>query len=99
MSLLCSSVSEIFPQSNDSLARQERVELDSGCLLTLRKTAEGRTITGQGQNQDMFGFLWLQPIRVQTQTAYDGLGSASAILFSDLKSKIKFRFTWTKAAP
>lgn len=57
MSLLCSSVSEIFPQSNDSLVSQEPVELHSGCLLTLRKTAEGRTITGQGQNQEMFGFF------------------------------------------
>lgn len=36
----------------------------------------------------MFGFLWLQPICVQTKMAYNGLGSVSTIPFSDLKSKI-----------
>lgn len=47
----------------------------------------------------MFDFLWLQPIYVQTQMSYNGLGSVSVILLSDLKSKINLRFTWNKSAP
>lgn len=58
MSLLCSlsTVSETFPQSNDSMACEEWLESSWGYLLTLRKTVEGQNLMNSGEKPEMADF-------------------------------------------